>query len=148
MTGLLTALMFAADKSALALFVGEASPAVPIAQHIHLLATWSFLLFGVTLVIFGTVRANGAVMAPLIILTIGMVPVRFGWIFATDNWLGADALWTSFPVSSFANMALAWAFYAHGGWRKARMAVPPSEDELVEESEASMEPGGRLNPTG
>ena len=50
--------------------------------------------------------------------------------------------------SSFANMALAWAFYAHGGWRKARMAAQPSEEECIEESEASMEPGGRLRPAG
>ena len=59
------------------------SPALPIARHIHLLATWNFLLFGVTMVLFATVRANGAVWAPLIILAIGLVPVRFGWIFAT-----------------------------------------------------------------
>ena len=67
----------------LALFMGGDSPALPIARHIHLLATWNFLLFGVTMVLFGTVRANGAVWAPLIILAIGLVPVRFGCIFVT-----------------------------------------------------------------
>ena len=148
LTGVLVAVLFAADHAALSLFLGPDSGAVPIAQHIHLLATWSFLLFGVTLVIFGTVRANGAVIAPLVILTIGLVGVRFGWIAATYDWLGADALWLSFPASSLANMLLAWAFYAHGGWRKARMTPPPTPDECIEESEATMEPGGRLNPTG
>ncbi len=72
-----------------------------------MLATWNFLLFGVTMVLIATVRANGAVWGPLIILAIGLVPVRFGWIFATRHWLGADAIWWSFPVSSFANVALA-----------------------------------------
>src|SRR5690606_26699892 len=122
-------------------FLGGDSSAIPIAQRIHLLATWSFLLFGVTLVIFGTVRANGAVVAPLLILVVGMVVVRFGWIGGTYGALGADSLWLSFPVSSLANMLLAWIFYVRGGWRKARMTAPPGPEECREESEAGMEPG-------
>jgi hypothetical protein len=37
------------------LFMGGDSPALPIARHIHLLATWNFLLFGVMMVLFATV---------------------------------------------------------------------------------------------
>src|SRR6185295_13108064 len=136
------------DRPALALFLGGDSPALGIARHIQLLATWSFLLFGVTMVVFGTVRANGAVLGPLIILAIGLFPVRLGFALGAYRWLGADALWLSFPVSSFANMAMAIAFYLHGGWRKARMMQPPSEAELVEEAEGATEPGGRINPAG
>ena len=58
---MLIVLLTLADRPALALFLGGDSPALPIARHIQLLATWSFLLFGVTMVLFGTVRANGAV---------------------------------------------------------------------------------------
>jgi putative MATE family efflux protein len=148
-TGALIVLLTLADRAVLALFMGPDSPALPIARHIHLLATWNFLLFGVTMVLFGTVRANGAVWGPLIILAVGLVPVRFGFIFATYGSLGADALWLSFPASSLINLVLALAFYLHGGWRKARMAVErPSEDECVEEAHATREPGGALNPSG
>jgi putative MATE family efflux protein len=143
----LVVLLALADRPALALFLGSDSPALPIARHIQILATWSFLLFGVTLVLFGTVRANGAVIGPLVILLIGLVPVRLGFALGAYSWLGADALWLSFPVSSFANMAMAIAFYLHGGWRKARMA-PPDPAECVEEAQAGAEPGGRLNPSG
>jgi hypothetical protein len=78
------------------------------------------------------------------------VPVRFGWIYATYGWLGADAIWTSFPVSSAANLLMAIAFYLHGGWRKARMTIEdrPSEEECFEEAQATREPGGALNPAG
>jgi len=144
----LVVLLALADRPALALFLGGDSPALPIARHIQILATWSFLLFGVTLVLFGTVRANGAVIGPLIILFVGLVPVRLGFALGAYPWLGADALWLSFPVSSFANMAMAIAFYLHGGWRKARMGPPPGPEECVEEAHAAAEPGGRLNPTG
>ncbi|HEX6374803.1 MAG TPA: MATE family efflux transporter [Allosphingosinicella sp.] len=144
----LVVLLAVADRPALALFLGGDSPALPIARHIQILATWSFLLFGVTLVLFGTVRANGAVIGPLVILFVGLVPIRLGFALGAYPWLGADALWLSFPVSSFANMLMAAAFYFHGGWRKARMGPPPDPAECVEEAQADIEPGGRLNPSG
>ena len=150
-TGVLVLLLAIADKPALALFLGNSSRALPIARHIQLLATWSFLLMGTTMVIFGTVRANGAVIGPLIILAIGLVPVRLGFALGAYPWLKADALWLSFPVSSLANIAMAIGFYLHGGWKKARMEIrrpPMDEQEVIEEALAEAEPGGRLNPAG
>jgi putative MATE family efflux protein len=150
-TGVLVLLLAVADRPALALFLGSSSPALPIARHIQLLATWSFLLMGTTMVIFGTVRASGAVIGPLIILAIGLVPVRLGFALGAYHWLKADALWLSFPVSSLANIAMAIGFYLHGGWKKARMEIgraPMDEQEAVEEALAEAEPGGRLNPAG
>ena len=149
-TGVLIVLLTVSDRSVLALFMGADSPALPIARHIHLLATWNFLLFGMTMVLFGTVRANGAVWGPLLILCVGLVPVRFGFIFASYPALNADAIWLSFPASSFVNLALAAGFYAHGGWRKAHLRVEerPSDDECFEEAQATREPGGALNPAG
>lgn len=147
-TGALVVVLAVADRPALALFLGGHSPALPIAQHIQILATWSFLLFGVTMILFGVVRANGAVIGPLIILAIGLYPFRLGFALGAYRWLGADALWLSFPVSSLANMTMAIGFYLHGGWRKQRMMPPPGPDEAIEEAEATMEPAARLNPTG
>jgi putative MATE family efflux protein len=145
-TGLLVVLLAVADRPALALFLGGASPALPIAQHIQLLATWSFLLFGVTIILFGTVRANGSVLGPLVILAIGLLPVRLGFALGAYPWLGADSLWLSFPVGSLVIMAMAIAFYLQGGWRNARMEMSPPREALVEEAQADGEPGGRINP--
>jgi putative MATE family efflux protein len=148
-TTALVVLMTLADRSVMALFMGGDSPALPIARHIHAVATWNFILFGITMVLFATVRANGAVWAPLIILCIGLVPVRFGFILGTDQWLGADAIWWSFPVSSFANLALSVIYYLQGGWKKARMMAPaPEEHEMLEEALGTREPGGALRPAG
>ncbi len=137
------------DRTVLSLFLTSGSPALPIARHIHAIATWNFLLFGVMMVLFGTVRANGAVWIPLVVLAVGLVPVRFGYIFATYSWLHADAIWTSFPVTSAINLSLAIAFYLHGGWKKARMSIGrPDVEECTEEALATREPGGALNPAG
>ena len=69
----------------------------------------------------------------------------------TDHWLGSDAIWWSFPVSSFANVALAIGYYLQGSWKKARMTVGkpcPDEEETTEEALATREAGGALNPAG
>ncbi len=110
-----------AERPVLALFLGGHSPALPIAQHINAIVGWSFLMFGVTMVIFGTVRANGAVIAPLIILFISMFPIRLGLMFALMPHIGTDALWWSMPASSTASMLMAIFYYRAGGWRKLHM---------------------------
>ena len=148
MTGALIVLLTFADRYALGLFLGGESPALPIAEHIHLVATWGFLFFGVSLVLFGTVRANGEVVWPLIILFISMYPIRLGFVFGAYGWLGTDALWLSFPIGMVATMLMATALYFHGGWRRARMApeARPDENECREQAEAVREPGGALSP--
>ena len=145
-TGLLVVVLAIADRPALALFVGGDSPALPIARHIQLIATWSFLLSGVSMVIFGAVRASGAVLGPLLIMIVGLYPVRLGFAIGAYPWLGAYALWLSFPVGSFANMALAIAYSSHGGWRALRIGPPPDEQECIEEELSGAEPGGRMTP--
>ena len=150
MTGALVVVVMLADDAALGLFLGSDSAAIPIAEHILLIATWGFLFFGISLVLFGTVRANGVVVGPLIIMFIAMYPVRLGFAFSARELLGLDALWLSFPVGMVATCAMAAALYLHGGWRRARMAPEESPDEVEcrEQAEAVREPGGALNPAG
>ena len=143
-TGMMVALVLWFDREILGLFVGDSSPALPIAQHVSYIATWGFILFGGTMVLFGTVRANGAVWGPLAILTVSMFPVRLGVAFALRPWLGVDALWWSFPIGSAANVALAALYYAYGDWRRAPLLVP--EEHCEERSHADIEPAGSLKP--
>jgi Na+-driven multidrug efflux pump len=123
------------DRAVLALFLGGSSPALPIARHIHLVASWSFLMFGVTIVIFGTVRATGAVFAPLVILAIAMFPIRLGAVFALKPFIGMEALWWTMPLSSLASMLMALGYYRAGTWRKLHMqTVSPRELAPLEAS--------------
>ena len=123
MTTLLVVLLTLVDRRALGLFLSPNSPAIPIAQHIQRLATWNFILFGVTFTLFGTMRANGAVWPALIILTVTLIPVRLGMAALMRPVLGVDAIWYSFPASSIVTMTLAVLYYRYGGWRQARMSV-------------------------
>src|SRR3546814_7497991 len=85
MTGVLIALLLAFDRAALGLFLGSGSEAVEVARHIQYLATWTFLPFGTTIVVIGTLRANGAVVPPLIILFLSMFPIRLGFYRSEEH---------------------------------------------------------------
>jgi putative MATE family efflux protein len=144
MTGLLALLLLAFDRPLLVLFLGPDSLAVPLARHIQLLAVWSFVLFGVTMVFSATMRAGGAVWAPLLIVIIALYPVRLGFYYLAYEWLGADAIWWSFTVGSLSATALGWWFYRYTAWRKH--AVAETSEEAQEQIQADGEPAGRMVP--
>jgi len=107
-----------------ALFLPADSNALAIASHMNRIVTPSFIFFGISLTLFGVVRATGAVMAPLIILTIALLVVRFPFAEAFLGRYQVDAVWWSFPLSSLLAAALAVLYYRYGDWRHAHMALP------------------------
>lgn len=128
LTGILIAVLLLADRAVMTVFLGSESAAVGIGQHITRLASWGFLPFAVTMVLFATVRANGQVFWPLIILFISMFPVRLGFAYGLQDWLGSDAIWYSFPAGMVVTMLLAILLYRFGDWRSERdMRVPDGD---------------------
>ncbi len=125
LTGTLIAVLTIFDRAALGLFVGADSEAVPIGRRIQLMATWGYLFFGVAQVLFGTMRANGYVIAPLLVMIVAMYPVRLGFAFGFYPVLDADALWLSFPAGMVATALMAGGLYLHGGWRKGKLMPAP-----------------------
>ena len=145
-TGTIVAIALLFDRPLLALFVPSDSPVLDIAAHINVLATWGFVLFGATMVLFGVVRANGAVWGPLVILFVAMFPVRLGIALLLRPVLGADALWWSFPIGSATTVTLAALYYWRGPWRKGALLAP--EAQCQERSHADVEPAGNVRPVG
>jgi putative MATE family efflux protein len=133
------------DRPVLGLFLGSDAGSIDLAAHINLIGSASFLLFGVAMVLSATVRANGAVVGPLVILAIALFPIRLGLASALQpNW-GADAIWWSFPAGSAASMLMTIAYYHAGGWRKGRL-IPQRHAE--EKAIADGEPTAKQMPLG
>lgn len=147
-TGAMIGIILLFHAPLLSLFLGDNRAAIDAAWNMQLLATWSFLLFGSTMILFGVMRANGVVVRPLIILVITLFGVRLGFYYFAYPYLGADALWLSFPVSSGSSFLIAGITYLLGGWRKAKLLVPVHEEECRESVNAESEPAGRFAPAG
>jgi len=123
-TSVMSALLLAFDTPLLSLFLGAGSAAVPIANHIQLIAIWSWVLNGVMMIMMGTMRSYGAVVGPLIIMFIALYPGRLGFYAAFYPLLDADALWLSFVFGSTLALAMTWIVYTRGNWRKAFAPSP------------------------
>ncbi len=135
MSGVLIGLMTLGARPLLGLFLPLDSPAIDIAIHINHIIGWSFILMGVSVVVSFAVRANGAVMAPLVILVISAILVRFSIGFGLYGTFGADAIWAAFIATSIVSCILSIAYYLNGGWKKAKampFATAPSMPAMAE----------------
>jgi putative MATE family efflux protein len=127
MTALLVLLFDLFTKPLLGLFLPHESAAIPIGIHIHLLVGWTFILMGISMVVTSVVRANGAVLMPLLILIIGSVVVRFAVGFIGHPSYGADAIWWSFGAASISSSGLGILYYMSGHWRKLKPLSLPAQ---------------------
>ena len=130
-TGSIVLLIELLDTWAFQIFLPSGSGALQIATHLNHIVTWSYIFFGVSMVLFGVVRATGAVMAPLFVLTIALLVVRFPLAEMLINRYQTDAVWWSFPISSALAAVLAILYYKYGGWRSARMAGGPRQGVIA-----------------
>jgi Na+-driven multidrug efflux pump len=121
MTGLLIAVVWILNKQALSLFLPAGSAALPIAAHANVITLWSFLLFGITIVLISTVRATGAVIGPLLVIFGSLWLARIPFAYALAPRWGEDAIWWSFPVGSIAGVVLGVLYYRFGDWRKVQL---------------------------
>ena len=121
LTGSIVLVIELLDTRIFGLFLPAGSQALAIASHLNRIVTGSFIFFGISVALFGVVRATGAVIAPLVVLTISLLVVRYPLAqFFLDRY-HADAVWWSFPISSVLSALLAFLYYRFGGWRRAHL---------------------------
>jgi putative MATE family efflux protein len=126
LTGSVVLLIEGLNRQVFGLFLPADSNALTIASHMNRIVTPSFIFFGISVALFGVVRATGAVIAPLLVLTISLLIVRFPLAHVFLPRYHADAVWWSFPVSSVLSGALAFLYYRYGGWRHAHITLRPA----------------------
>lgn len=123
MTGVLVLVITVFAAPILRLFIPDGSAAIPIAIHINYVVGWTFVLMGISMVVTFAVRANGAVVAPLVILIVAAVIVRFAVGFGFYERFGADAIWASYIAAAIVSCVLSVLYYAHGGWRNRKALI-------------------------
>jgi putative MATE family efflux protein len=121
LTGSIVVVIELLNLAIFGLYLPAGSGALAIATHMNRIVTPSFIFFGISVALFGVVRATGAVIAPLIVLTISMLVVRFPLAEMFLDRYHIDAVWWSFLISSALSSVLAVLYYRFGGWRSAHM---------------------------
>jgi putative MATE family efflux protein len=121
--GSLIAVILLLNRHALGLFLPADGAALGISAHLNRIVIWSYLFFGTSMVLFGVVRATGAVMPPLVMLIISLWLIRVPFAYSMVERWQADAIWWSFPLASVMSMLMAITYYRYGGWRNVRLGV-------------------------
>lgn len=124
LTTLIAALIVLFDKPLLALFLGDDSPALPLARHIQFICTASFVIMSVTMILSGTMRAYGAVIAPMVAMFLGLYPGRLGFYALAYPHIGSEAVWWSYPVGSAITVVMSVGYYRLGGWHRNAVLAP------------------------
>ncbi|MEZ5743391.1 MAG: MATE family efflux transporter [Sphingomonadaceae bacterium] len=123
MTTVLIGVLVVAGPLLLGLFLPLGSPAIDIGQHINLLIGWTFIPMGVSMVMTSIVRANGAVIAPFVILFVSVIVVRMSVGFGFYPMYRADAIWWAFIASSTSSALLSVLYYLKGNWRAPKRSL-------------------------
>lgn len=121
MTALPTVVILLFSHAALGLFLGNELDAIKIGMHINEIVIGTFTLFGVMFVLSGAVRATGAVVPPLLLLTFSLWGVRIPFARALMPKYGAEAIWWSFPLGMVVAVTLVGLYYKFGNWRRSKM---------------------------
>jgi putative MATE family efflux protein len=121
MSGVVAGIIFIFSRQALSLFLPATGKAIEIGIYINAVTIWSFVLFGVYLVVAGVIRSTGSVMVPLLITFITLWIIRIPLAYYLANTYGEDALWWSFPASFSLAVIITFFYYFFGNWKKAKM---------------------------
>ncbi len=123
MTGALVGLIYVFNRQALQLFLQDEA-AIAIGMNMNQITLWAFILFGITFVVSGVVRATGAVMVPLLTTFLALWCIRVPVAYYLGNTYGLEALWWSFPIAFCISILISVAYYVWGNWRNAKMLTP------------------------
>ena len=132
-----TAIVYALGDLPLRLFVPGGGEVLDIAWRINVHALWGWIALAVSMGLFAIMRANGAMLAPMLIFAATMWLCRVPFAVGLQPWLGDAAIWWSFPFGSVCAALGAWAWYRRGLWRRQGLmlagAEPPADDGRVGE---------------
>lgn len=120
MTGSIVSLILLLNRPALSLFLDNPE-AINIGARINLITLWGFIIFGINVVIMSAVRANGAVIVPLIMPVIALWVMRLPIAYLLAPKYGLDSIWWGFPIGFVSASVLAVLYYFFGNWKKAKM---------------------------
>lgn len=112
-----TAIIYALGELPLRLFMPEGGEVLATAWHINLIALWGWIALSASMGLFGVVRANGAMLPPMLIFAVSMWAFRVPFAKGLEPLLGASAIWWSFPFGSVCAALLALVYYRWGRWR-------------------------------
>ena len=113
LTGALVLLGYVFSRNIIGLFITDAA-VVEMAQTLLHVMLWSLIVFGMSMVLSGLMRASGSVLVPTLItmFSIGLVQIPAAWVLSgSQGFNGVNGIWAAYPVAFLAMLGLQTAYY-------------------------------------
>ncbi|MEO6973627.1 MAG: MATE family efflux transporter [Rhodoferax sp.] len=115
-TGGLVVLAYLFSRTIVGLFITSA-PVVDVAQTLLHIMLWSSIIFGMSAVLSGLMRASGSVLMPTSISIFAILAIEVPVAWFLSHRIGLDGIWMSYPVAFVAMLAMQTSYYRLV-WRK------------------------------
>jgi putative MATE family efflux protein len=116
LTGSLVALGYLFSRPLTSLFITDAA-VLDMSQRLLHIVLWSSVLFGMSTVFSGAMRASGTVWLPLLISSFAIVAIKVPLAIVLSRHLGIDGVWIAYPATFAAMFVLQMSYYMLV-WRK------------------------------
>lgn len=110
LTGALALLGYVFSRSIIGLFITDPA-VVELAQTLLHIMLWSLIVFGMSMVLSGLMRASGTVLWPTCItfFCIALVQIPAAW--ALSKQFGINGIWAAYPIAFLAMLGLQTSYY-------------------------------------
>ncbi|MDB5847630.1 MAG: family efflux transporter [Rhodoferax sp.] len=110
LTGSLVLLVYLFSRRLLGFFITSAA-VLEIAQTLLHIMLWSSIVFGMSAVLSGLMRASGSVLVPTLnsVFAILAIEVPVAWLLSER--IGLNGIWVAYPVAFLSMLALQTSYY-------------------------------------
>jgi putative MATE family efflux protein len=116
LTGGLIAIGYIFSRVLMGFFITD--PAVlELAQSLLHIVLWSLVMFGMSTVFSGAMRASGTVWMPLLISIFAILAIEVPSALVLSHLMGIEGIWIAYPITFCAMFVLQMAYYGLV-WRK------------------------------
>ncbi len=119
LTGGLVALGYLFSGALMGFFITDAA-VLELSQRLLHIVLWSSILFGMSTVFSGAMRASGTVWLPLLLSSFAIAAIEIPSAFILSRHVGLDGIWIAYPITFGAMLILQMSYYMLV-WRKRRI---------------------------
>ncbi|MFI5409236.1 MATE family efflux transporter [Kaistia sp. UC242_56] len=115
-TGGLVALCYLFSRPLIGLFI-TSDPVIELAQTLLHIVLWGYIVFGISSVLAGIMRASGTVLVPTLISIVAILCVELPVAYGLSSHFGINGVWAAYPIAYIAMLTMQASYYWFV-WRK------------------------------
>lgn len=115
-TGGLVVICYLFSRTLIGFFI-TSEPVIELAQTLLHIVLWGYIIFGMSSVLAGVMRASGTVLVPTLISIFAIVVIEVPVAYLLSGHFGINGVWAAYPIAYIVMLAMQASYYQFV-WRK------------------------------